>query len=355
MNEKISYSLCWEDSDALHVLSEDNGRALLVASGGCLALSLLSNKDLNIETVEKNLSQNSLLRLKISAIQNLNYDDCMHFFGVFTRPIEVKNRLDIYEEISKDLSKEDKKFWEMNVNSIKRGIVHAGKWEKYVLAWNTYFLNVAVGRKNINNFILSENIEHQKTIFFKKIDNFFHRLIFRLFNNKKIQSRYGRHPDLLKFTNDSPGKIFYERLKRAWCEISIKKNYLFRYILESHYRKEMPLPDWAIKKNFNIIKNRLSKISLNEKDMISYLKKNKSLFDLIHLSNITDTMSSEESQLLFSLCAKNLNSNGKLVVWNNLVRRSPSNGFKLVEDITTVLDKNRLATYYGSIGVYELT
>jgi len=355
MNERISYSLCWEDADVLQVLNKDKNRALLVSSGGCLALSSIANNDLDIETVEKNLSQNCLLRLKFSAIQHLNYDDCMHFFGVFSRPNEVKNRLEIYEKISKDLSREDQKFWKINKNSILRGIVHAGKWEKYVLAWNTYFLSVVVGKKNINNFILSENIKDQKTIFYKKIDNFFHRLIFRLFNNKKIQSRYGRHPDLLKFANDSPGKIFYERLKRSWCDISIRKNYLFRYILESHYRQDMPLPEWAIKKNYNIIRNRLSKISLNDKDMISYLKKNKSPFDLIHLSNITDTMSIEVSKLLFLLCAKNLKTNGKLVIWNNLVKREPSNGFKLVEGLSSVLDKNRLATYYGSIGVHELT
>ena len=65
MNEEISYSLCWEDADFLHVLNKDNSKALLVASGGCLALSSLANKDLNIETVEKNLLQNALLRLPL--------------------------------------------------------------------------------------------------------------------------------------------------------------------------------------------------------------------------------------------------------------------------------------------------
>ena len=108
------------------------------------------------------------------------------------------------------------------------------------------------------------------------------------------------------------------------------------------------------KKNYNIIRNILSKISINEKDMITYLKNNKGKFNLIHLSNITDTMSNEESQLLFSLCAKHLNTNGKLVVWNNLVRRAPSLNFKLIEDITTLLKENSLATYYGSIEVYEV-
>ena len=48
------------------------------------------------------------------------------------------------------------------------------------------------------------------------------------------------------------------------------------------------------------------------------------------------------------------NTNGKLVVWNNLVRRAPSHNFKLIEDITTLLKENRLATYYGSIEVYEV-
>ena len=101
------------------------------------------------------------------------------------------------------------------------------------------------------------------------------------------------------------------------------------------------------KKNYNIIR----KISINEKDMITYLKNNKGKFNLIHLSNITDTMSNEESIIIL---AKHLNTNGKLVVWNNLVRRAPSHNFKLIEDITTLLKENRLATYYGSIEVYEV-
>ena len=49
MNEKISYSLCWEDADVLQVLNKDNNRALLVSSGGCLALSSIANNDLNID------------------------------------------------------------------------------------------------------------------------------------------------------------------------------------------------------------------------------------------------------------------------------------------------------------------
>ncbi len=354
MSQTINYSLCWEDQDILKILHQDGHEILIVGSGGCLSLSSLAYKNVSLHLVEINELQNKLIRLKVCAFNNLSFENCMYFFGTFSPPKEYRDRLDIFWQLSDHLSSDDRKYWKSNLKMVSKGLIHIGKWERYLQTWNRYFLPAAIGRRTIDDFINSNNIQEQKNIYKRKVDRFLHRLILRTFASKMIQSRFGRHPDLLKYFNDSPGDIFYKRLEKAWCKIPIVKNYYFRYMLESHYRRSMTLPDWAIKENYNIINKRTSNISFHSNSMMEYLLQTDKTFDMIYISNITDTFNQKESSALFQQCASHLKRDGKLVIWNNLVERKPSEKFLLMEELSHSISKNRLATYYGYFGVYGL-
>jgi spermidine synthase len=88
--------------------------------------------------------------------------------------------------------------------------------------------------------------------------------------------------------------------------------------------------------------------------MMEYLLQTDKNFDMIYISNITDTLDQKESSALFQQCASHLKRDGKLVIWNNLVERKPSEHFLLMEELSHSISKNRLATYYGYFGVYGL-
>ena len=116
----------------------------------------------------------------------------------------------------------------------------------------------------------------------------------------------------------------------------------------------MSLPDWAKKNNYNIIKNRLTNISIHPIDMVKHLIETNNTYNMIHLSNITDTLSFESAEVLFERCFQQLKPEGKLLIWNNLVKRAPRKNFELIDDVTNSILKNRLATYYGFFGAYKM-
>ena len=95
----------------------------------------------------------------------------------------------------------------------------------------------------------------------------------------------------------------------------------------------MTLPDWAIKENYNIINKRTSNISFHSNSMMECLLQTDKTFDMIYISNITDTFNQKESSALFQQCASHLKRDGKLVIWNNLVERKPSEKFLLMEEL----------------------
>tara|TARA_B100000886_G_scaffold337097_1_gene297151 strand:+ start:77 stop:1144 length:1068 start_codon:yes stop_codon:yes gene_type:complete len=354
MSQTINYSLCWEDQDILKVLHQEGHDILIIGSGGCLSLSSLAIQDVRMHIIDINELQIKLIKLKVCAFNNLSYDDCMYFFGTFTPPKKSVKRIDILLHLLEYLPKNDQSFWKLNRNSITKGLIHIGKWERYIRIWNKYFLPLVVGHKTITDFINSNKIEDQISIYNNKIDNFYYQLIFKTFTSKIIQSRFGRHPDLLKHFKDSPGDIWHDRLKKAWCKIPIFKNYFFRYILESHYRESMALPNWAIRENYDIISKRTSNVSFYTNSLTEYLLNTDKNFDMIYISNITDTLDQRESDILFNQCAASLKKEGKLIIWNNLVERKPLKNFLLMNQLSNTISKSRIASYYGYFGVYQL-
>ena len=111
MPRTINYSLCWEDQDILKILHQEGHEILMIGSGGCLSFSSLAFQDVIAHIVDVNELQIKLIRLKVCAFKNLNYDECMYFFGTFTPPKKSLDRINILLHLLKYLP-EDYQFVE---------------------------------------------------------------------------------------------------------------------------------------------------------------------------------------------------------------------------------------------------
>ena len=127
-----------------------------------------------------------------------------------------------------------------------------------------------------------------------------------------------------------------------------------RYILQGYFDPSLNLPPWAMKKNYEKIKKRISNIEYHHSNLIDLLKNLESNYDMIYVSNIAETMGKEESTQLFDLCAKRLNKSGKLIIWNNMVERKPDDQWEFEESLANQLWEKRLSSFYGFFGVYSL-
>jgi len=181
LKEDILYSLVWEDTDAVKDIPKNGNQIILIGSAGCLALSTLAYHNVNLKIVDINEEQLKLIRLKINAYKYLNYNDCMFFLGAFTAPNKNEGRLELFNQISKYLTTKDVQYWKNRSPYISNGIIHIGKFEKYLRLFGQYLLPLAVRKKTIKHFLDSSGLIDQENIYCNKIDNWRYRLIFKTF------------------------------------------------------------------------------------------------------------------------------------------------------------------------------
>lgn len=325
----------------------------MVGSAGCIPLtSLISSPD-HVQLVEVNPDQLRLIRLKAAAFKELDYSECMSFLGCFQKPKFHRERIGIYNKLSKHLNSADKAHWEHELDKVAKGIVHQGKFENYLRFFGAILLPLCISKSVIHKFLNAPNLSEQVSIYREKIDNKRYQFFFKLFFGKLIMKKIGRHPKLLEHVKLNTGNVFYERVKRGWTEVPVRENYFFRYILNGYFDPAMALPEWMKARTFDSIKKNVQKLSYLQCSMSEFLTQTQNAsWDVIYLSNITETMSDETADALFELCRRALKPGGRMIVWNNLLERQPKQGFRIME-ASEGLWKNRLDSFYGFAGIYE--
>jgi len=105
-------------------------RVLLVASGGCTALSLLSNPAISkIEAVDLNPAQLHLIELRRQALLHLSLDDQLQLIGA-DKSASDRDRLSIYDSFSSNLPVSTKAFWDARPEQIEFGVNRVGRFEQ---------------------------------------------------------------------------------------------------------------------------------------------------------------------------------------------------------------------------------
>ena len=166
---KIYYSQCWEDpeilSQALEITPDDT--VLSVTSGGCNTLALALKGPKHIVALDVNPAQNYLLELKIAAIKSLAHEDFLKFVGV-SKSID---RLAIFGRIKPKISIEAQLWWSSRTNLIQIGILHIGKFEKYLSTFRNFFLPFIHSQETINQLSLLKIVSKQEDFYKNKWDN----------------------------------------------------------------------------------------------------------------------------------------------------------------------------------------
>ena len=102
---------------------------LSITSGGCNVLAFLLDDPRKVIALDVNPHQGYLLELKMAAFRMLSYRGNLEFFGV--RPCSA--RVACYRRrLRPCLSGDAARFWDGQPRKIARGIIHAGRYERYM-------------------------------------------------------------------------------------------------------------------------------------------------------------------------------------------------------------------------------
>ncbi|MBW4511703.1 MAG: BtaA family protein [Scytonematopsis contorta HA4267-MV1] len=109
--------------------NEETLKTLIIASGGCTALSLLTIPQLEIEAVDLNPAQLHLVELRRQALLHLCLDEQLQLIGADVATPETE-RLLLYTKLRSHLPELTKAFWDKRQEEIAFGVNRVGKFEQ---------------------------------------------------------------------------------------------------------------------------------------------------------------------------------------------------------------------------------
>jgi S-adenosylmethionine-diacylglycerol 3-amino-3-carboxypropyl transferase len=315
----ILYSQCWEDPelDRAAFKIKPGDTIFSITSGGCNALAFLIDDPGKLICLDMNRFQNYLLALKISAFKMLEYEETLEFLGI----LPSAHRWEYYERVKVNLSEAEKLYWGTKKADINNGIIHCGKYERYMHLLKRVF-RILIGEKIINELFNSLDLEEQGIIFNNKWDNFRWKLFCRIFLSRTFASLLF---DKAFYKYLDPGfsfeKYYRSAVRTAVTELPAKDNYFLSYILTGNYFIDN-LPVYLKKENYELIRNRLDRINMVNSGCQDYLRSLPgNLISEFNFTNIFEWMSVDEFNILLLEIIRIAKDGAVMTYRNHLVTR----------------------------------
>jgi S-adenosylmethionine-diacylglycerol 3-amino-3-carboxypropyl transferase len=352
----LLFGMSWEDpaSDRRALAIRPGETLFTVTSGACTTLTLLLEDPGKVYAVDINPTQSYLLELKCAAVRHLEYDQLFAFLGL--APSGERQR--VFERLRGDLSKPALRYWTGKPEAVRKGVIHAGKYESFVRLFSR-FVGMLQGKRRIDGLFRCETLEQQRDYFDKKWNTVQWRLLFNLLANKPMLAKRGLTADYFKFDDGSSSfpESFLRRARRALCEIPVESNYFLAQYLLARYRSEEAVPAYLRRKNLPIVRGRLDRIEIVTSDAQSWLgRQPDSCIDAFSLSNICELMSPDETGRLFAEVARSARSGARICFRNLIVPRGVPEGLQtriqLKEELSRDLSAQDRSFVYSRIQAF---
>jgi S-adenosylmethionine-diacylglycerol 3-amino-3-carboxypropyl transferase len=352
---KIYYSQCWEDPqvvcDALSGATHNT--VVSITSGGCNTLALLTLSPKKIIALDINPAQNYLLELKIAGIKSLSHEEFLSFIGV----TKSDTRIEVFEHIKSGLSLDARLWWESKFQSIEQGIIHMGKFEKYLGIFRNVLLPCIHSKKDIHELAQIQTVQEQESFYISRWDTWRWRTVFKLFFNRFVMSSLGRNRALFTHAGTQDlGEYYLQKTKRALIEIPIKDNFFLSYILFGNYTDA--LPPYLKKENYELLQKGVDRITIVTNNIKDFLvtQPNNSIA-AYNLSDIFESLTLEDTNEVFKELERVSTPQAQIVYWNNLVpRKAPVELKNIKEEVALeeILQKKDRVFFYGGLFVYTI-
>ena len=315
----IRYSQCWEDTEVLleSLDIQENDICFGILSAGDNVFSMLAENPKKVMALDISFPQIALAKLKKEVFNSLSYEEMLEFMGV----MKSDKRIEIYDRIRENLDKEVKEYWDFNKDAIEKGIIHAGKFEKFFKIFREKILPFVHSKKRIEKLLEKKSRQERIEYYDKYWNNFRWKLMFKLFFSKYIVGKLGRDKEFFRYAEKNISEEMKERSRYALCELNPYENPYINYILTGNYRKDC-LPYFLRKENFDKIRRNLHKVEIFQSSVEEYLDQIDFKINKFNLSDIFEYMSAENYSKLMEKIYDNAENNALLAYWNLIVERN---------------------------------
>lgn len=291
--KRLSYSFGNEDWDterqALKINSGDT--VFCISASGDRSLHPLMDGCDEVYSIDANPVQNDLLKLKMAAMDQLNFTEYLSFLGA----IPSKNRSTHLKRISHAMDSEAAKYWIDKEKSIESGILFQGALERFGKI--TAFLLHTLRPQKTKQLFTYNDAEQQHHFVTKEWDNYYWKSILKIFLGNPFFTKVSLNdPTLYVDSKKSVASWFQQRLNNCLKRHPAKECSLLSLIFNGKITKEA-FPPYLTEDGFNKIKPRLGRIKPHTEDAVTFLEKAPShKFDAYSLSDISSFLNESEFQ-----------------------------------------------------------
>lgn len=300
---RLSYSFGNEDWNteyqALKV--KPNDKVVCITASGDRPLNLLLQDCRQVVTVDANKIQNYLLKLKSAALKELDHEEYLDF--LFARKGFIPQ--ETIDRVLKWLESDCKEYWFKRQSKLQKGIVYQG-WVEIITRRVQFFTKLFRGEK-INKLFAMHDIEEQKKFVEKEWDTKNWRRVFKWTLNPFFSKWILRDPGMyfnISSQIGHPGQYLYNRMHSYLTSGLAKRSLLLSLLLTGKVSEEA-YPPYLVKDTSKIIKERLDRLQIQTKDIISYLESTQdNQFDCFSLSDVASYIDTNNFERLLKAILK---------------------------------------------------
>ena len=348
----LRYAAVWEDADilcdALAPAARD-GRVLSIASSGDNALALLTCDPAEVVAVDLSAPQLAACELRIVAWRHLEREELLAFLGVTT----LADRLGVYRGLRMELSQGARDYWDGHARSVAGGVIHAGKFERYLRGFRRFVLPLVHSRRTIERLLAERSREERERFYAEEWDTARWRLVFRLFFSRAVMGRMGRDPQFFAHVEGSVGDRILARTRHALTTLPIHDNPYATYIMTGSYA-DGALPLYLRAEAWQPIRDRLDRVRLLQLPAQDAPGE----FDAYNLSDIFEYMPPAVHATTYAALVEKARPRARLAYWNMLAPRSRPEALaarvRRRPDIADPLFERDNAWFYSAFHVDEV-
>lgn len=325
LSRGLLYSGCWEDTDvartALRIQPGDT--VVAIGAAGDNVLALLQDDPGALLAIDVNPAQTALLELKMAAIRQLGDPGRVRAFLGATPDRE---RLATYRLLRPLLGVEARRHWDADTGPIERGVIHAGRFERYLRSFRRAVLPLVPGRRAVHQMLGATSLEEQQRIYRERWDTRRWRLLFRISFSRRVLARFGRDPAFFAQCEvEDVGSHYLARARHALCELPIQSNPYLTYMLSGTYGTGARAPDYLRPDVLAILRERLDRIDVRTARLADVLRELQTAsVDAFYLSDVFELSARADYAAVLGEIARVGRPGARICYWNNLVpRRRP--------------------------------
>src|SRR5579885_1118549 len=144
-------------------ISGKQRRALVIASGGCTAFSLLATTDAEVNAIDVNQAQITLVHLKLQIFQSLGFDE-----GRLACEADARQR---YRCVRDELTEEARMFFNAYEENLKFGLNNCGSTDKFLSILGSAFRAAVHSKAFTEDFLSLNDVERQRKVYIEKWNN----------------------------------------------------------------------------------------------------------------------------------------------------------------------------------------